>query len=91
MRPDAVTSATDERHHEHLRTRCGRELTVGRLALGDSGHPVARVFVDLGEAPGCDARGWAGMTVAEARQFARAVLSQAAAAEQECHEGQEGC
>jgi hypothetical protein len=91
MRPDAVTSSTDERHHEHLRTRCGRELTVGRLALGDAGHPAARVFVDLGGAPGCDTTGWAGLTVAEARQFARAVLSQAAAAEQECHEGQEGC
>jgi hypothetical protein len=52
---------------------------------------VARVFVDLGDAPGCEVKGWAGLTVAEARKFARAVLSQAAAAEQECHERQEGC
>ena len=25
--------------HEYLRTSCGRELTVGRLALGDARHP----------------------------------------------------
>jgi hypothetical protein len=89
MRPDAVTT-TDERQHVHLRTTCGRELTVGRLALGDAGHPKGRVFVDLGKAPGCG-QGWAGLTVPEARRFARAILSQAEAAEQECEENPEGC
>ena len=70
--------------HEYLRTSCGRELTVGRLSLGDARHPAARVFVGLGECPGCEGTGWAGLTVAEARQLARAVLAQAAAAEREC-------
>jgi hypothetical protein len=80
--PDAGTGS--DRGHEYLRTSCGRELTVGRLALGDARHPAARVFVDLGECPGCEDAGWAGLTVAEARQLARAVLAQAAAAEREC-------
>ncbi len=84
MRPDPVTGAGSAGRHEYLRTSCGREVTVGRLARGDTWHPAARVFVDLGGCPGCDGTGWAGLTVAEARQFARAVLSQAAAAEQEC-------
>jgi DNA-binding response OmpR family regulator len=37
------------------------------------------VFVDLGECPGCDGSVWAGFTVAEARQLARAVLLRARA------------
>jgi hypothetical protein len=82
MRPRADAGASTGRPHEYLRTSCGRELTVGRLALGDARHPAARVFVDLG--PGCDGSGWAGLTVAEARQFAQAILSQAAVAEREC-------
>ena len=53
-------------------------------ALGDAHRPAARVFVDLGECSGCEGNGWAGLTVTEARQFARAVLAQAAAAEREC-------
>jgi len=40
--------------------------------------------VDLGHCPGCEGSGWAGLTVAEARLLARAVLAQAAAAEREC-------
>ena len=80
--PDAGTGS--DRGHEYLRTSCGRELTVGRLALGDAGHPVPRVFVGLGECPGCEGAGWVSLMVAEARQFARAVLAQAAAAEREC-------
>lgn len=80
--PDAGTAPDGK--HEYLLTSCGRELTVGRLALGDARHPAARVFVGLGECPGCEGTGWAGLTVAEARQLARAVLAQAAAAEREC-------
>lgn len=82
MRP-SPSAGTDGRHH-YLWTSCGRELTVGRLALGDARHPAARVFVDLGDCPGCDRSGWAGLTVAEARKFARAVLAQATAAERDC-------
>ena len=79
--PDAGTGPAVR--HEYLRTSCGRELAVGWLALGDPRHPVARVFVDLGERPGCEGTGWAALTVAEARQLARAVLAQAAEAERE--------
>ena len=84
MRPGQSAGADAGRRHDRLRTSCGRELTIGRLALGDAGHPAARVFVDLGECPGCEGNGWAGLTVAEARQLAKAVLAQAAAAEREC-------
>jgi hypothetical protein len=84
MRPDPVAGAGSDGRHEYLRTSCGRELTVGRLALGDVRHPAARVFVGLGECSGCEGTGWAGLTVAEARLLARAVLAQAAAAEREC-------
>ena len=84
MRPYADAGAGNERRHEHVRTSCGREVTIGRLALGDSLRPAGRVFVDLGPGPDYDGTGWAGLTVDEARQLARAVLSQAAAAEREC-------
>jgi hypothetical protein len=67
-----------------MRTSCGREVTVGRLCLGDQRHPTARVFMDLGECPQGNQPGWASLTVAEARQLAEAILSQAAAAEREC-------
>jgi len=73
-----------DRRHDRLRTSCGRELTIGRLALGDARHPAARVFMDLGGCPGCETNGWAGLTVPEARQLARALLAQAADAEREC-------
>ena len=84
MRPGPDAGAGPDARHEYLRTSCGRELTVGRLALGDARHPAARVFVGLGECSGCEGTGWAGLTVTEARQFARSVLAQAAAAEREC-------
>jgi hypothetical protein len=83
MRTGPVAGTGVDRGHEYVRTSCGREVTVGRLALGDARHPTARVFVDLGDCPDCDGTGWAGLTVAEARQLARAVLAQAAAAERE--------
>lgn len=83
MRPDVVASARPGHRHEYLRTSCGRELTVGRLALGDDRHPARRIFVDLGECPSCGGTGWAGLTVTEARRVAWALLSQAAAAERE--------
>ncbi len=84
MRPDPAAGSGSDREHDYVRTSCGRQLTVGRLALGDARHPAARVFVDLGEYSGCQGAAWAGLTVAEARQFAQAVLAQAAAAEREC-------
>lgn len=84
MRPYADAGAGTQRRHEYVRTSCGREVTVGRLALGDAVRPAGRVFVDLGPGPGYDGTGWAGLTVEEARQLARAMLAQAAAAEREC-------
>ena len=84
MRPEQEIGTAGGRRHEYLRTSCGRELTIGRLALGDAQRPAARVFVNLGGCPGCEEVAWAGLTVAEARSLARAILSEAAAAEREC-------
>ena len=84
MWPDQETGTVGRRQHEYLSTSCGRELTIGRLALGDARNPAARVFVNLGGCPGCEEAAWAGLTVAEARSLARAILSEAAAAEREC-------
>jgi hypothetical protein len=83
MWPDQETGTAGGRGHEYLRTSCGRELTIGRLALGDAQHPAARVFVNLGGCPGCEDVAWAGLTLAEARSLARAILSEVAAAERE--------
>lgn len=75
--------------HESVRTSCGRELTIGRLDLGDVQHPARRIFVDLGVCPGCEGTSWAGLTAAEARQVARTLLAEAAAAEQEAGAGRD--
>jgi putative redox protein len=83
MKPGTGTGA---RHHDHLRTSCGRDLTIGRLALGDAAHPAGRVFIDLGTCRECDGSAWAGLSAAEARRLAAALLSQAAAAEQDARE-----
>ena len=85
MRPDSAAGVGADGRHDRLHTSCGRELTVGRLALGDTLHPTARIFLDLGQCAGCESSGWAGLTVAEARQLAQAMLAQAAAAERECY------
>jgi hypothetical protein len=67
MTLEAGTDNRPGRRHRHLRTSCGRVLTIGRLALGDDRHPAQRIFVDLGNCPGCDTGAWAGLTVTEAR------------------------
>ena len=89
MMPNIAGDARSAREYNHVRTSCGRELTVGRLVLGNPGHPAARVFVNLGACPDCDDSSWAGLTVAEARQLASALLSQAAARERDCRDGQD--
>ena len=86
MKPGSGAGA---RHHDHLRTSCGRDLSIGRLALGDAAHPAGRVFIDLGTCRDCDGSTWAGLSPAEARQLAAALLSQAAAAEQDAQYGQD--
>ena len=80
---EVITGARSGQNHEHLRTSGGREVTIGRLDLGQSRHPARRIFLDLGSGPGCEGTGWAGLTVAEAQQVARALLAKAAAAEQD--------
>jgi putative redox protein len=80
---EAATSAHSGHAHEYLHTSCGREVAVGRLGLGDPKHPASRVFLDLGGCPGTGHTGWAGLTVAEARRVAHALLTEAAAAERE--------
>jgi putative redox protein len=77
------------REDTHVRTSCGREMRVGRLALGNPAHPAGRVFVNLGDCADCEGSSWAGLTVAEARQLASALLSQAAAAERDCGDMQD--
>lgn len=83
-KPVQAEDAHTDRRHDRLRTSCGRELTIGRLALGDAERPAPRVFMDLGECPGCESSAWAGLTVPEARQLALALLAQAAYADREC-------
>jgi len=92
---EPTTAVRPGHGQEHLRTTCGREVTVGRLDLGDVRHPARRVFLDLGAcpgcaAPGCAAPGWAGLTVAEARELAGALLAEAATAEREAGPGAAG-
>jgi putative redox protein len=64
-----------------FRTQCGREVRVGRLALGSRERPAWRVSLDVGHAPGRDDGAWAGLSPVEARRLAAALLAQAAAAE----------
>jgi putative redox protein len=80
----SAAATADRPRHDYLRTTCGTDVTVGRLALGDDRHPVARVFVGIADGPDHDGTAWAGLTVFEARELARALLSQAAAAERDC-------
>lgn len=84
---EIASAARSGQGHECVRTSCGRELTVGRLDLGDAQHPSHRIFLDLGDCPG--GTSWAGLTEAEARQVARALLAKAAAAGQEAGAGSE--
>ena len=79
-------TGTGVRLHDHLRTSCGRDLTIGRHALGDAARPAGRVFIDLGTCRDCDGSAWAGLSAAEARRLAAALLSQAAAAEQDAQD-----
>lgn len=69
--------------HQHLfiRTACGRQISVGLLALGDIHHPAERISLDISPAPGTGDGAWAGLTATEARKLAAALLFQAAAAE----------
>ena len=65
--------------HVSFRTTCGREISVGHLALGGGRHPAQRVSLGIGASSGAGNGTWAGLTVGEARRLAEALLRQAAA------------
>ncbi len=65
--------------HVCFRTTCGREISVGHLALGGGGHPAQRISLGIGASSGAGDGTWAGLTVGEARRLAAALLLQAAA------------
>jgi len=67
--------------HLHIRTACGRQISVGLLELGDMRHPAERISLDISPAPGTGDGTWAGLTIREARELAAALLAESAAAE----------
>jgi hypothetical protein len=67
--------------HLHIQTTCGRLISIGLLALGDSRHPAERISLHIGPALGTGDGTWAGLTAREARYLAAALLAQSAAAE----------
>jgi len=69
------------REHADFQTMCGRKIRVGRLALASAKQPTWRISLDVGQSPGHDNGTWAGLTPAEARRLAAALLEQVAAAE----------
>ena len=81
----SIPGAGGARLHVSFRTMCGREIQVGHLALGGGRHPAQRVSLDIGASPGGGTGTWAGLTVAEARWLAEALLTQAAACDPRVH------
>jgi hypothetical protein len=66
-------------HGARVLTTCGREIRVGHLTLGGTGYQTRRVSLGISAPSGAGDGTWAGLTVAEARQLAAALLAQAAA------------
>ncbi len=64
-----------------FRTTCGREFQVGHLTLGGGHRPAQRVSLGIGGSSAAETGTWAGLTAAEARWLAAALLAQAAACE----------
>jgi hypothetical protein len=67
--------------HISVRTACGREIQIGHLALGGGAHPAQRVSLAISASRDTPDGTWAGLTAAEARQLAVALLVQAASCE----------
>jgi putative redox protein len=88
--PTDTPNATGMRERAGLRTMCGREVRVGRLTIGGGEQPAGRVSLDIGMSPGRDDGAWAGLTPAEARWLAAALLGQAAAADRDAGTGPAG-
>ncbi len=85
-----VGVAPQAREQVAFRTKCGRDVRVGRLALGGSDRPARRVSLGIGHSPGGDDGTWAALTPAEARQLAAGLLRQAAAADRGPADGADG-
>jgi hypothetical protein len=64
-----------------FRTTCGRQIRVGHLSLGGSDYLARRVSLAISASPGAENGTWAGLTAAEARQLADALLAHATACE----------
>jgi hypothetical protein len=80
---DATISGTgDADRHLGLRTTCGREIRVGHLILGGGYRPARRISLGIGAMVTTESGTWAGLTAAEARWLAAALLAQAAACEE---------
>jgi hypothetical protein len=69
-------------HHVSVRTTCGREIRIGRLALGGGAYPAQRVSLGVSASSDTEDGTWAGLTADEARQLAAALLVQAATCDQ---------
>jgi hypothetical protein len=65
--------------HASFLTTCGRQIRVGHLMLGGTDFPARRVSLGISAPAGAGDGTWAGLTAAEARQLAAALLAHAAA------------
>ena len=63
----------------NFRTTCGRDIRIGHLTLGGTGYLAPRVSLGISASSGTGDGAWAGLTAAEARQLAAALLAHAAA------------
>ena len=74
-----IADADASSRHLSFRTTCGRDIQVGNLILGGGLRPAQRVSLRIGASSGTESATWAGLTAAEARWLAAALLAQAAA------------
>lgn len=64
-------------------TSCDRRITVKCLRLPTSGRPISRVTLDLGPEDDGVPGTWTALTPREARELARRLVNQAAAADRD--------
>ncbi|MTE17892.1 hypothetical protein F0L17_01825 [Streptomyces sp. TRM43335] len=64
-------------------TSCARRITVKCLRLPTAGRPISRVTLDLGPEDDGVPGTWTALTPREARELARRLLDQAAAADRD--------
>jgi len=73
-----ISGAGAGSRHLSFRTTCGRDIRVGHLILGGGLRPAQRVSLHIGTSSLTENATWAGLTAAEARWLAAALLAQAA-------------